>query len=76
MSIIDEHLNTGSIILSITGSESLHNHSYDYEQNDAYMITWYAMSKITKCPFLRQILDIAAHCSGLGSTPVGLCAEA
>ena len=37
---------------------------------------WYAQSKNEKC-FLAEITSaIAFHCSGVGSTPVGLCAHA
>ena len=37
---------------------------------------WYAMSKNGKSFFSLTISEISFHCSGVGSTPVGLCAHA
>lgn len=37
---------------------------------------WYAMSKKAKWPFSSISLEISDHCSGVGSTPVGLWAHA
>lgn len=39
-------------------------------------LTWYAMSKNAKWFFSSINLLICAHCSGVGSTPVGLWAQA
>ena len=37
---------------------------------------WQAMSKKGNSFFSLMTFDISAHCSGFGSTPVGLCAHA
>ena len=37
---------------------------------------WYAISKKEKWLFSRTTVAISFHCSGVGSTPVGLCAHA
>jgi len=37
---------------------------------------WYAKSKNGNSFFCWTTLEISIHCSGLGSTPVGLCAQA
>jgi hypothetical protein len=42
----------------------------------AASLTWYAMSKKGKWPLSAMRALIWRHCSGVGSTPVGLCAHA
>ena len=37
---------------------------------------WYAMSKTGNKPFALQMAESSVQCSGFGSTPVGLCAQA
>ena len=39
-------------------------------------LSWYAMSNTTLCPACLHSPAMLSHCSGVGSTPVGLCAQA